>query len=200
MKRLLALLLAFFLVPALAEEMSPEDLVKKVTSDVLAAVKSDKQLAAGDKQKALKLAEDKILPLVDFEEATRLAVGRAWRQANPEQRKGLIDEFRSMLVRTYSNAIGAYEGQTMKVLPSHNKPGDTEATVRNQYIRPGAKPVPIDYQMHKTPQGWKIYDITVEGISLVLTYRSEFDQVVKQGGIDALIKRLREKNEPAKLG
>ncbi len=200
MRRLLLTLLVFFAAPALAADMSPEDLVKKVTADVLAAVKSDKQLAAGDKQKALKLAEEKILPLVDFEEATRLAVGRAWRQTNPEQKKKLVDEFRSMLVRTYSNAIGAYEGQTMKVLPSHNKPGDTEATVRNQYIRPGAKPVPIDYQMHKTEQGWKIYDISVEGISLVLTYRSEFDQVVKQGGIDALVKRLREKNEPAKIG
>ncbi len=199
MRRLLLLLLIFFAVPALAEELSPEDLVKKVTSDVLAAVKSDKELAAGDKQKALKLAEEKVLPLIDFQEATRLAVGRAWRQASPEQKKKLVEEFRSMLVRTYSNAIGAYQGQTMKVLPSHNKPGDTEATVRNQYIRPGAKPVAVEYQMHKTDQGWKIYDIAVEGISLVITYRSEFDQVVKQGGIDALIKRLREKNEPAKI-
>ena len=199
MRRLLLLLLAFFAAPALAQELSPEDLVKKVTADVLETVKSDKQLAAGDKQKALKLAEEKILPLIDFEEATRLAVGRAWREANPEQKKNLVAEFRSMLVRTYSNALEGYQGQTMKVLPSRTKPGDTEATVRNQYLRPGAKPVPIDYQMHKTGQGWKIYDITVEGISLVLTYRSEFDAVVKQNGIDGLVKRLREKNAPAAL-
>jgi phospholipid transport system substrate-binding protein len=200
MRRLLLLFLAFFAAPALAQELSPEDLVKKVTADVLEVVKTDKQLAAGDKQKALKLAEEKILPLIDFEEATRLAVGRAWREANPEQKKSLVSEFRSMLVRTYSNALEGYQGQTMKVLPSRTKPGDTEATVRNQYLRPGAKPVPIDYQMHKTGQGWKIYDITVEGISLVLTYRSEFDAVVKQSGIDGLIKRLREKNTPAALG
>jgi phospholipid transport system substrate-binding protein len=200
MRRLLLLFLAFFAAPALAQELSPEDLVKKVTADVLETVKTDKQLAAGDKQKALKLAEEKILPLIDFEEATRLAVGRAWREANPEQKKSLVSEFRSMLVRTYSNALEGYQGQTMKVLPSRTKPGDTEATVRNQYLRPGAKPVPIDYQMHKTGQGWKIYDITVEGISLVLTYRSEFDAVVKQSGIDGLIKRLREKNTPAALG
>ncbi|TAK83670.1 MAG: ABC transporter substrate-binding protein [Betaproteobacteria bacterium] len=199
MRRLLLLFFVFLAGPALAEELSPEDLVKKVTSDVLAAVKSDKELAAGDKQKALKLAEEKVLPLIDFQEATRLAVGRAWRQASPEQKKKLVEEFRSMLVRTYSNAIGTYQGQTMKVLPSRTKPGDTEATVRNQYIRPGAKPVAVEYQMHKTDQGWKIYDITVEGISLVITYRSEFDQVVKQDGIDGLIKRLREKNEPAKI-
>ncbi|OGA56636.1 MAG: hypothetical protein A3G81_10225 [Betaproteobacteria bacterium RIFCSPLOWO2_12_FULL_65_14] len=199
MRRLFLLFLVFFAAPALAQELGPEELVKKVTDEVLAAVKSDKQLAAGDKQKALKLAEEKILPLIDFEEATRLAVGRAWREASPEQKKKLVGEFRSMLVRTYSNAIDAYQGQTMKVLPSRHKPGDSEATVRNQYIRPGGKPVPIDYQMRKTDQGWKIYDITVEGISLVLTYRSEFDAVVKQQGIDGLIKRLTEKNTPAKL-
>jgi len=200
MKSLFLTLLLLFAGPALAQqELGPEELVKKVTEDVLATVKSDKELAAGDKQKALKLAEEKILPLIDFDEATRLAVGRAWARATPEQKKKLVSEFRSMLVRTYSNALEGYQGQTMKVLPSRNKPGDTEATVRNQYMRPGGKPVPIDYQMRKTDQGWKIYDITVEGISLVLTYRSEFDAVVKQQGIDGLIKRLTEKNTPAKL-
>jgi phospholipid transport system substrate-binding protein len=196
MRRLFFLLFFFFATPGLAQELGPEELVKKITEDVLAAIKSDKQLAAGDKQRALKLAEEKILPHIDFEEATRLAVGRAWRDATPEQKKKLVDEFRSMLVRTYSNAIDTYQGQTMKVLPSRTKPGDTEATVRNQYIRPGGKPVQLDYQMRKTGNGWKIYDITVEGISLVLTYRSEFDAVVKQEGIDGLIKRLGQKNTP----
>jgi phospholipid transport system substrate-binding protein len=193
--------LLFFLPGAAwAQELGPEELVKKVTSEVMTAIKTDKALAAGDREKALKLAEEKILPHVDFQEATRLAVGRAWRQATPEQRKQLVEQFRNMLVRTYSNALHSYEGQEMKVLPSRVKPGDTEATVRNQFTRAGGKPVPIDYQMHKTPEGWKIYDITVEGISLVLTYRSEFDQVVKQSGIDGLIQRLAQKNEPASLG
>jgi phospholipid transport system substrate-binding protein len=200
MKRLFLLGLYFFLSPGLAQELGPEELVKKITSDVMTAIKTDKQLAAGDKQKALKLAEEKILPHVDFEEAARLAVGRAWRDATPEQRKKLVEEFRSMLVRTYSNALQGYEGQEMKVLPSRVKPGESEATVRNQFTRAGGKPVPIDYQMRRTDNGWKIYDITVEGISLVLTYRSEFDQVVKQEGIDGLIKRLASKNEPAKVG
>lgn len=199
MKRLFFILFFFFMTPALAQELGPEELVKKVTDDVMNAIKTDKELAAGDKQKALKLAEEKILPHIDFEEATRLAVGRAWRQATPEQRKKLVDEFRSMLVRTYSNAIEAYQGQSMKVLPSRFKPGETDVTVRNQYTRAGGKPVQIDYQMRKTPAGWKIYDITVEGISLVLTYRSEFDAVVKQEGIDGLIKRLGQKNTPAKI-
>jgi phospholipid transport system substrate-binding protein len=189
----------FLLVPLLshAQELGPEDLVKKITQDVLDTIKSDKQLAAGDKQKALKLAEEKILPHVDFEEATRLAVGRSWSQASPEQKKRLVDEFRRMLVRTYSSAISAYEGQTMKVMPVRMKPGDTEVTVRNQYIRPGGKPVQLDYTMHKTDSGWKIYDIVVEGVSLVLTYRSEFDAVVKQEGIDGLIKRMAAKSSPA---
>jgi phospholipid transport system substrate-binding protein len=191
---------ALFALSVYAQEMKPDELVKKVTDDVLAAVKSDKQLAAGDKQKALKLAEEKVMPHIDFEEATRLAVGRAWREASPEQKKKLTDEFRRMLVRTYSSAISAYEGQTMKVQPVHMKPDETDVTVHNQYIRPGGKPVQLDYQMHKTPDGWKIYDIIVEGVSLVLTYRSEFDAVVKQQGVDGLIKRLAEKNTPPKVG
>ena len=196
---LLALL--FVATPVWAQELGPEELVKKVTAEIMATIKSDKQLAAGDKQKALRLAEEKVLPHVDFEEATRLAVGRGWKQANPEQQKKLVQEFRNMLVRTYSNAISAYEGQEMKVLPSRVKPGDSDATVRNQFIRPGGKPVLVDYSMRKTDKGWKIYDIVIEGVSLVLTYRSEFDAVVKQEGIDGLIKRLAQKNTaPAAMG
>jgi phospholipid transport system substrate-binding protein len=191
---------AIFVLAAAAQELGPEDLVKKVTQEVLDAIKSDKQLAAGDKRRALKLAEEKVLPHVDFEEATRLAVGRGWAQATPEQRKKLVTEFRNMLVRTYSNAITAYEGQTMKVMPVRMKPGDTDVTVHNQFIRPGGKPVLLDYSMRKTDSGWKIYDIVVEGVSLVLTYRSEFDAVVKQEGIDGLIKRLAQKNTPAGAG
>jgi phospholipid transport system substrate-binding protein len=189
-----------FVEAAAAQELKPDELVKKVTEDVLAAVKSDKQLAAGDKQKALQLAEEKVLPHIDFQEATRLAVGKSWNQATPEQKKKLVDEFRRMLVRTYSSAISAYEGQTVKVQPLRMKPDDTDVTVRNQYIRAGGKPVQLDYQMRKTSQGWKIYDIVVEGVSLVLTYRSEFDAVVKEQGIDGLIKRLANKNTPPKVG
>jgi len=183
-----------------AQEMKPDELVKKVTDDVMSAIKSDKQLAAGDKQKALKLAEEKIIPHIDFDEATRLAVGRAWRQASKEQQQQLVTEFRRMLVRTYSNAISAYEGQTVKVLPLRMKPDDTDVTVRNQYVRAGGKPVQLDYQMHKVGNEWKIYDIVAEGVSLVLTYRSEFDAVVKQQGIDGLIKTIAQKNEPAAVG
>lgn len=192
----------WMLLPALAwaQELAPEQLVQKVTNEVLEAIKSDKQLAAGDKQKALKLAEEKVLPYIDFEEATRLAVGRAWREAKPEQRKQLVAEFRNMLVRTYSNALGEYEGQTLKILPSRKAEAPDEATVRTQFVRKGAPPLPIDFQMLKKDGAWKVYDIAVEGVSLVLTYRSEFDQVVRQSGVDGLIKRLAQKNEPAAIG
>jgi phospholipid transport system substrate-binding protein len=200
--RIIGLCLFGFLATALAQALAPDQLVQKITEEVLTAIKSDQQLAAGDKQKAMKLAEEKVLPYIDFEEATRLAVGRAWSQANPEQRKKLVSEFRNMLVRTYSNAIEGYQGQTLRIMPSRGgkqEAGD-EATVRAQFVRAGGKPLPIEFQMRKTGQTWKVYDISVEGISLVLTYRSEFDAVVKQEGIDGLIKRLTEKNAPPKLG
>jgi phospholipid transport system substrate-binding protein len=190
---------AFFAAPALAQQVSPQQLVQKITDDVLAAVKSDKQLAEGDKQKAVKLAEEKVLPYIDFEYATRLAVGRSWRQASPEQRQRLVNEFRNMLVRTYSNSISAYQGQTLKVLPARAKGenSEDEATVHTQFVRAGGQPLPIDFQMHKAGDAWKVYDIVVEGVSLVLTYRSEFDAIVKQQGIDGLIQALAKKNIPA---
>lgn len=195
---LLSLIVSFFFsATAGAQELAPEQLVRKITNDVLAAVKSDKELAAGDKQKALKVAEEKVLPYVDFEYSTRLAVGRSWRQASPAQRQELVTEFRNMLVRTYTNSISAYQGQTLRVLPPRGKEdADDEATVRTQFVRPGGQPLGIEFQMHKTAKGWKVYDITVEGVSLVLTYRSEFDAVVKQEGIDGLVKRLTQKNTP----
>ena len=201
MSKVLAFLGAMALaVSVSAQEIAPDQLVQKITDEVLAAIKSDKQLAAGDKQKALKLAEEKVLPYIDFEEATRLAVGRAWSQTTPEQKKRLVSEFRNMLVRTYSNAIESYQGQTLKVLPSRGKQDPQDTTVRTQFIRAGGQPLPIDFQMRKTEKGWKVFDIAVEGVSLVLTYRSEFDAVVKQEGIDGLIKRLAQKNTPAAVG
>ncbi len=193
--RLIVFMLAFLLATAAsAQEVGPEDLVKKVTADVLAAIQADQALQGGDRKKALALAEQKILPLVDFREATQLAVGRAWATATAAQRERLVIEFRGMLVRVYSSAIGVYTGQTMKVLPVHMAPGATEATVRNQYLSEGKQPVAVSYSMKQTSSGWKIYDITVEGVSLVLTYRSEFESIVRTAGIDGLIKRLQEKN------
>ena len=193
--RLLAALFSFLVAAgAAAQQQGPEALVKQVTDDVLAAIQSDRQLQAGDRKKALALAEEKILPHVDFKAAVALAAGQAWKQATPQQQEQLTREFRAMLVRIYSNAIGIYQGQTMKVLPVRMASGDTEVVVRNQYVKPGQRPVLVEYAMHKTDRGWQIYDITVEGVSLVLAYRSEFAQIVDTAGIDGLIKRLQEKN------
>ena len=203
MTRLLAL--PFFVAfPVLAQETGPEELVKKITDDVMAAIQSDRDLAAGDKDKALKLAEQKVLPHVDFEEATRLAVSRAWSRASAEQQKTLVTEFRAMLLRTYTNAIGTYAGTQARLLPTRGKPqGEargSEATVRYQFVRSGGSPVLVAYELRKTGAGWKIYDISVEGMSLVLTYRTEFDGILKQEGVDGLIRRLAQKNTPQKLG
>lgn len=193
--KLFALLVSFLIsVPASAQQLGPEDLVKQVTTDVLESVKSDKQLQAGDKRKALQLAEQKIIPHVDFREATLLAMGKSWHTATPAQQTQIVNEFRSMLVRIYSNAIDVYRGQTMKVMPVRLAPGATEVTVRNQYLSQGRPPVPVEYAMKKTAEGWKIYDISVEGVSLVLTYRAEFESITRVSGIDGLLKRLAEKN------
>jgi phospholipid transport system substrate-binding protein len=201
MNRIIGLILGLLVGgTALAQQMAPDQLVQKVTDEVMAAIKSDKQLAAGDRQKALKLAEEKILPFVDFEQATRLAVGRSWSQASPEQKKRLVSEFKNMLVRTYSNAVEAYQGQTLKVLPSRGKADPEDTVVRTQFNRAGGQPLPIEFHMRQADNTWKVYDIVVEGVSLVMTYRSEFDAVVKQEGIDGLIKRLAQKNTPAAVG
>jgi phospholipid transport system substrate-binding protein len=190
-----ALLLSLFLaLPVLAQELAPDELVRKVTADVLDAIQSDKQLQAGDRKKALALAEAKILPHVDFREATQIAMGRSWHVATPAQQAQLVDQFRELLIRIYASSIDVYRGQTMKVFPTRLARDATEARVRNQYIREGRPPVAVDYAMLKTPTGWKIYDVSVEGISLVLAYRSEFENIVRTAGIDGLIKRLAEKN------
>ena len=180
-----------------AQDLAPEQLIQSITDDVMAALSTDKELAAGDKDKALKLAEDKVLPHIDFEEATRLAMSRAWSQASPEQKRKLVTEFRAMLLRTYTNAVSAYSGTQAKYLPSRNKARGTEATVRYQFSRDGGRPLQVSYEMRRTGEAWKIYDISVEGISLVLTYRTEFDAIVKQEGIEGLIRRLAQRNSPA---
>jgi phospholipid transport system substrate-binding protein len=194
MKTLVVLL--SFLLPfeTGAQEIRPDDLVRKVTADVLDAIKADKQMQAGDRKKALALAEQKILPHIDFREAALLAMGRSWYTATPAQQDQVVNEFRTMLVRIYSNSIDVYRGQTLKVLPVRMAAGATEVTVRNQYLRDGRPPVPVEYSMRKTPEGWKIYDIAIEGVSLVLTYRAEFENITRASGVDGLIKRLQQKN------
>lgn len=199
MIRMLTALLIALAPPALAQEaVSPEALVKKVTAEVLKAIQEDPSLQAGDRAKALALAEEKVLPHVDFQRMTSMAAGRVWRVATPAQRERMVKEFRAMLIRTYATAIDAYRGQTMKVLPVRMAKGDTEVTVRNQYRSPGNPPVEVQYDMHRTPEGWKIFDIVVGGISLVITYRGEFDHLERTSGVEGLLQALASKNAPAK--
>ena len=202
MKPILNILLALFLplsLPALAaeksREQSPEAMVTQITVDVLDAIKKDKDLQSGDKKKALALAEEKVLPHLDFEEMTKLAAARNWNTATPAQREKLVTAFRAMLVRTYANSIDVYRGQTMTVVGAKVPPGAIEATVRNSYASPGRRATPVDYLMRKKDGEWKVYDIVVDGISLVLTYRSQFDSAVRNSGIDGLIKQLQGKME-----
>jgi phospholipid transport system substrate-binding protein len=180
------------------EALGPEALVRSVTADVLDAIQKDEALKAGDRKRALALAEEKVLPHIDFREMTRLAVGKAWRTASPAQQETLTAEFRELLVRTYASAIDAYRGQTMRVLPVKMASDATEVTVRNVYVKPGKPPVPIDYFMLKTDKGWKIVDIVVEGVSLILTYRTEFEEEAQRAGMNGLIERLRAKNRASK--
>ena len=192
MKLVQAFLLALFVSVQLAgaAELDPEALVRQVTRDVMDAIHQDKALQEGDKKKALALAEQKILPHIDFRTMTRYALGRNWRKATPAQQDQLVKAFRGMLIQTYANQIGSYRGQRMEVRPTRIAPGDTDATVRNSFISPGRPPVEVDYSMEKTPDGWKIYDVVIDGVSLVATYRSQFTQQVRDGGIDGLIARL----------
>lgn len=194
MTRALAFLLLFVCSSAGSSVPEPEALVRKITADVLEELQSDEALQAGDRRKAIALAEEKILPHLDFEEATRFVMGRSWSRASPEQKKRLMAEFRRLLIRTYANAFRGYGGQAMEVLPVHMHPEDTEVTVRNRYLRPGAPPVMVDYAMHKTAEGWKIFDVAVEGISLLMVYRAEFSEQLRRAGVDDLIEGLAEKN------
>jgi len=174
---------------------APDVLVKRVAEDVLQTIRSDKDLQAGNQAKVKQLIESKLAPHFDFSRMTALAMGRNWRNATPAQQKALIDEFRTLLVRTYSGALSNYRDNTMDYAPLRTNPGDTEVTVRTSVRRPGQAPVQIDYSMAKTPDGWKAYDVIVAGVSLVTNYRDEFNDAVKSSGVDGLIKMLVDKNK-----
>lgn len=194
-----ALVLIFVIVsPAGAVTLTPEALVKQVTADVLVATRKDKDKAveANDKRERLALAEEKILPHVDFAEATRLAASAAWGRASPVQQVQMVSAFRAMLVRSYSNTIDAYRDQTMRMVPAKTVLRAKEAVVHSEYVRPGEAPVGVEYAMRKSAGEWKIYDIAVEGVSLVLTYRPLFDHVTRTEGVDGLVRRLRQNGKP----
>jgi phospholipid transport system substrate-binding protein len=178
-----------------AEELAPDALVKGVTDDVLTIVRNDKDIQSGDHRKAIALVDAKVLPHFNFARMTQLAMARDWRQATPEQQKTLTDEFRTLLVRTYSKALTEYKNQTIDYRPFKMQPADTDVKVRTDIKQPGGKPIQLDYYLEKQPQGWKVYDIEVGGISLITNYREFFASEARKGGIDGVIKSLQAKNK-----
>jgi phospholipid transport system substrate-binding protein len=190
---------AFHVRPAAAQE-SPDATVKRVAEDTLAAIKSDPQIQAGNQARIRDVVETKLLPYFDFTRITALAMGKNWRTATPEQQKRLTEEFRSLLVRTYSGALSQYRDEKIDYKPLRMNAGDTEVLVRTAVVRSSGSPIPIDYSMEKAPDGWKCYDVVVGGVSLVTNYRDEFNAQVQSGGVDGLIKTLADRNKgvPAK--
>ncbi len=180
---------------ARAQQEAPDALVKRVSQEVLATIKSDPQIQAGNQARIRELIETKLLPYFDFTRMTALAMGKNWRAATPEQKKQLTDEFRTLLVRTYSGALNQYRNETIDYKPLRMNPADTDVVVHTQVIRAiSTQPVQMDYSLEKTPDGWKAYDVIVGGVSLVTNYRDEFNTQVANGGIDGLIKALADKN------
>lgn len=178
-----------------AEGPAPDVLVRNTTEEVLAIVRNDKDIKAGKVDRIVDLIEEKVAPHFDFPRMTRLAAGRAWRDATPAQRDALIKEFRTLLVRSYSAAFTAYTGVTVEYRPFRFNPGDTEASVQTLIKLPdGKESIAVDYDMTLTPNSWKVYDVRVAGASLIINYRNLFALDIDRGGIDGLIKSLVNKN------
>lgn len=195
-KFLLSLCLMFSLVPAFAADSfkAPDALVREVSDDVLTIVRQDKAIQSGDTRRVIDLVEEKVLPHFNFRRMTMLAVGKDWRQASPEQQGKLVEAFRTLLVRTYSNALTQYRDQTIGYKPAKFGEADTSVRVQTEVRQAGAQPINIDYTLEKTAEGWKVFDVVVAGVSLVTNYRGTFAQEIRTGGVDGLIKSLEQKN------
>jgi phospholipid transport system substrate-binding protein len=192
---LLAFILSFFIASTnvFADE-PPDQMAKRVTEDVLSILKQDNEVKH-DKQKLYDMVNAKILPYFDFTHMTRLAVGRHWRDATPSQQATLTNEFKTLLVRTYYTALLNYKDQKILFKPLHMEEGQTDVTIKAEFLQQGAPPVTVESSMEKTPDGWKVYDVAFDGVSLVITYRSTFNSEIRAGGIDQLIKVLQQKNQ-----
>lgn len=198
-KRLLIGLMAAFCAaaaPTGAQNMTPPDaLARSVTDEVLAVLRADKDIQAGNRKKVIDLVQKKVLPHFNFVRMTQLAAGRHWRQASPEQQKSLVEEFRTLLVQTYAATFTAYRDQQVEYRPLRMQPDDTEVVVKSLINQPGGQPVTVDYKMEKSNAGWKVYDVVVGDLSLVQSYRGTFNTEVQKGGIDGLVKALAAKNK-----
>jgi phospholipid transport system substrate-binding protein len=182
-----------------AADQAPDELVMAAAQEVMQIIKADKGVVA-DKNKLYQLVDAKVLPHFDFNRMTQLAMGRNWKTASDAQKETLVKEFRQLLVRTYSTSLSQFKNQTIDFKPTKVADADTETTVKTLVNQPGGSPVPIDYSMQKSAAGWKVYDVTVEGVSLVTNYRGEFNEQIRNGGVDGLVKTLAEKNRASESG
>lgn len=177
----------------------PDELVKRTAEDVLAVVKNDKEIQAGNQERIFALAEEKILPNFNFEKVSRLVLGKNWTKAAPEQKAAFQNEFKTLLLRTYAVALSKYKNQTIEYKPFRMQDDATTASVKTMILQPGGQPIAVDYTLAKQSDSWKVYDIVIEGVSLVTNYRGQFAQEIRQNGLDSLIKKLAEKNTAAKM-
>lgn len=201
MKQIRALLFSALLAPlAVFAQETPDVLVKRVTDEVLTIVRTDKDIQNGNSRKVVDLVEQKVLPHFNTQRITALAVGREWRKATPEQQQRLSKEFIDLLVRTYSNALTAYRDEKIRYKPLKMAAADTDVVVMAEVLKPGGSPIQLDYNLEKMDAGWKVYDISVGGISLVTNYREQFAQEIRNGGIDGLIKTVAAKNKSLEAG
>jgi len=180
---------------AIADDVAPDVLVKNTANEVLEIIRKDKDIQSGDMRKISSLAEEKILPHFDFERMSRMVLGKHWSRATKEQQQQFVNEFRSLLIRTYASALTKYRNQAIEYKPMRAQPSDTDVVVRTQIVQPGGQPLPIDYSLIKKEDGWKVYDVVIEGVSLVTNYRGQFSSEVRQSGMDGLIQRLADKNK-----
>ena len=197
MKRIVAAFILFcgLVAPAFAQE-APDALVKTVTLEVVDLITKDKEIKSGNRAKLIQVIEAKVLPHFNFTAMTALAMGQNWGKATPEQKKLLTEQFKTLLVRTYSGALAQVKEQTVQLKPFRAKPEDQEVVVRTE-VRGKGEPIQLDYRMEKRPDGWKIYDVNVLGVWLVENYRNSFAQEISAGGIDGLIAKLAERNKSA---
>ncbi len=179
---------------ARAAEEAPDEIIRRMSMDVLSTIKADKDVQSGDVRKIINFVDSMIMPKVNFLRMTASAVGRSWRQATPEQQKRLQEEFKNLLVRTDAGALSQLQDQTINVKPLRSQAGDTEVIVRTEILGRG-DPIQLDYRMEKTAGGWKIYDLNVLGVWLVETYRTQFAQEISARGIDGLIATLALRNK-----
>ena len=177
---------------------SPDALVKRTAEDVMAIVKNDKDIQAGNQDKIFALAEEKILPNFNFDRVSRLVLGKNWTKATPDQKAAFQTEFRTLLLRTYATALSKFKNQTIEYKPLRLADGANTAAVKTVILQPGGQPIAVDYALEKQSDAWKVYDIVIEGVSLVTNYRGQFTQEIRQNGLDSLIKKLAEKNSAAK--